>query len=209
MSGRSNRTADQRILDGIKAYVSGLAHPDLDDFRDGIMVAGDDWVPVEPQHGPASEIMVVALEHTTPETHELAALFAAERATCKWEQTYKPSDNEAVNAMLKVYGFAEIIGKWGPFVSDRTRVSMVLWGANIIYPQHRHKAEEIYLIVAGSALFTVGEGTNVWTAPKRAGDVIRIPSNSLHGFTTSDEPIAILAVWLADPEDLRTPSDFD
>jgi len=209
MTSQPDRAADQRLLDGIKAYVSGLRHPDLDDFRDDIMRAGNEWVPVEPENGPASDLMVSSLAYTTTTTHGIAALFAGERTTCKWEQTYKPSDNAALNAMLDSYGFAEVIGKWGPFVSDQSRVGMALWGPNVVYPQHRHKADEIYIIVAGSAEFSVGEGTGSWTEIRRAGDIVRISSNSLHGFTTADEPLAILAVWQAAPEDLRTSSTFN
>ena len=197
------------MLDGVLQFVASQDDPQLDDFRDGIVKWGTEWRGVEPAHGPASDIMVTTLDFTIPQTHGLAALFATERASCKWEQTYNRSDNEALNAMLEAYGFAEIIGKWGPFVSNHVRVGMVLWGPNIVYPQHRHKAEEVYLIVAGSAMFTIGQGNEAITGKKRAGDVVRIPSNSLHGFTTSDEPIAILAVWLADSEDLRAPSGFD
>lgn len=57
--------------------------------------------------------------------------------------------------MLSGYGFAEVIGERGPFVSKRVRSGIGVWGPNIDHPAHHHMAEEVYVPLAGSAEITL------------------------------------------------------
>jgi mannose-6-phosphate isomerase-like protein (cupin superfamily) len=203
----ADRVADLRVLRGVRAAVRAWPGSAVDAFRSAVDVDTNAWTPVEPETGPAARLMEQALGCTAASTYATAAAFAEDRATRKWEQTYARGRSAALDRMLDAYGFAEIIGPYGPFVSDRVRVAMALWGADIVYPRHRHAAEEMYLVCAGGARFTVGAEGAERTFDARAGDAVHIPSDTPHGFVTAGRPIAVLAIWLAAPTgDLRAPS---
>jgi mannose-6-phosphate isomerase-like protein (cupin superfamily) len=199
-----DRQADQRLLDAILAYVAGHPDPGVRPFREGIANWGRDWVGVPPAHLPASATLAETLAFATPETHDLLALFSAERGSRKWEQSYTRADNLVGDDMLTGYGFAEVIGKWGPFISDRVRAGIGVWGPRIDYPLHRHQAEEVYVVLAGSAEFRLGDAP---PAVARAGEAVHVTPQLTHGFRTLEEPLAVFYIWQAG--DLREKSTFN
>ncbi|NNE22060.1 MAG: cupin domain-containing protein [Rhizobiales bacterium] len=206
MSAEVDRAADQRLLDATLAYVA--KHPDskLDGFRDAVANWGHDWTGIAPVHLTASDLLAEALALTKPATgeQELMDHYVRERASRYWEQSYTSADKAVGDDMLTYYGYTEIVGKRGPFISERVRAGIGVFGANVNYPAHRHAAEEIYVILAGSADFRLGEGAG----PERrtAGDVINIPSMLTHGFRMTDEPLVIFYLWQGG--DLREKSSF-
>ena len=107
------------------------------------------------------------------------------------------------DAMLDGYGFAEIVGARGPFVSDRIRAGIAGWGPGIDYPRHHHQAEEAYLLLCGSAEFHLQD------APPevyRSGDVVYVSPNRWHGFRSGEEWLWMCYLWQAG--DLRQTSAF-
>jgi mannose-6-phosphate isomerase-like protein (cupin superfamily) len=68
---------------------------------------------------------------------------------------------------------------------------------------HYHRAEEIYIPLAGSAEFVLGDRGPV---TRRAGDVIYVEPEMPHGFRTSDRYLAVYYLWQAG--DLRQTSTF-
>ncbi len=154
-----------------------------------------------PRHLAASDTLAGCVGLTAPDTHDLVAAFTAERVTRKWEQSYTKSENVVGDDMLSGYGFAEVIGKHGPFVSERVRAGIGVWGPHIDYPPHRHAAEEVYVVVAGSAEFDLGE-----PVVRHAGEAVYVPSMMTHGFRTKDQPLAVFYIWQAG--DLREKSTF-
>ncbi len=198
----SIETADRRLLDAIRSFVAAHPDPKVQHFREGIAAWGDRWVETPPRHLQAADTLTHWLALTAPGTHDLTAAFAAERATRKWEQSYTSADNVVGDDMLAGYGFAEVIGKHGPFVSERVRAGIGVWPPHINYPPHRHAAEEVYVVLAGSAVFDLGE-----PVLRRAGKAVYVPSMQTHGFRTTDQPLAVLYIWQAG--DLREKSSFD
>ncbi len=197
----SIEAADRRLLDAIQRFVAGHPDPTVQRFRDGIADWGDERIEVPPRHLGASDTLAGCVGLTAPDTHDLVAAFAAERATRKWEQSYTKSDNVVGDDMLLGYGFAEVIGKHGPFVSDRVRAGIGVWGPHIDYPPHRHAAEEVYVVVAGSAEFDLGE-----PVVRHAGEAVYVPPMLTHGFRTKGQPLAVFYIWQAG--DLREKSTF-
>ena len=130
--------------------------------------------------------------------------FARHSDRLRWEQSYRKQDGLVPDAMLDAYGFVEIIGLRGPFVSGRIRAGIAIWGAHLDYPQHQHQAEEIYLLLAGSAEFSF---TGDAAQTHRAGDLVFVESNRRHGFRTGKESLVLLYLWQAG--DLRQTSSFD
>ena len=134
---------------------------------------------------------------------ELLALFDRYKDQLFWEQSYKKEDDVVPDSMLANYGFAEIIGSRGPFVSNRVRCGVGIYGPGVHYPRHWHEAEEIYLPLSGSACFTV-DGEPVERGPDQ---VLFVASNTPHGFTVNrDRAIVLFYLWQAG--ELRQTSTF-
>lgn len=201
-----DKEADRRLLDAILGFVARHPHPSVRRFRDGVARWGRDWRGVEPRHLPAADTLAAALSHTTPETHSLAALFEREKASRHWEQSYTKADGVVGEDMLSGYGFAEIIGKQGPFVSTGVRSGIGVWGPRISYPPHRHRAEEVYVLLAGSADFQLGAGEEARIERRNAGDAVHVPSLLTHGFRTAEDPLVVFYIWQTG--DLREKSTF-
>lgn len=200
--------ADQRLLSALLAFVAKHPDPVMGRFKEAVAAWGagaedGSWQAVEPAHLPAADFLGQTLSSATDETRPLLALFYDERASRKWEQSYKKIDRLVGDDMLAGYGFAEVIGKWGPFVSHRVRSGIGVWGPDIDYPLHRHQADEVYLVLAGSADFTVGEAV---LADQAAGATVHVPSLSTHGFSSGPEGVVVFYIW--QDGDLRETSRF-
>ena len=165
----NDRQADRILLEGILAFVSGHSHPDVQRFKANLANWGGDWCEVEARHLPAADLLPAALAATTDQTHGLVALFQEAASHLRWEQSYSKADGVVGDDMLAGYGFVEIIGKHGPFISTRARAGIGIWGPDIDYPLHRHKAEEVYVLLSGSARFQCGQGPG---ETKSVGDVV-------------------------------------
>lgn len=134
----------------------------------------------------------------------MLGLFSKFRQDLHWEQSYRAKDNVVGKEMLNGYGFAEIVGKWGPFISESIRAGIGIWGPEINYPIHQHQADEIYSVLDGSTRFIVGNEDPVW---KIAGESLFIPSNLPHGFSTTGQALIVLYFWKGG--DLRQISSFN
>ncbi|MFT5111923.1 MAG: mannose-6-phosphate isomerase-like protein (cupin superfamily) [Parasphingorhabdus sp.] len=120
-----------------------------------------------------------------------------------WEQTYTKADKAIGKDMLDGYGFAEIVGPAGPFVSQQIRTGVGVWAPQVNYPKHHHKAEEIYLILSGGASFGIGDEPYQYC---NAGQLIHVKSLQRHGFFTTQSPLIVLYLWRNG--DLREKSTF-
>lgn len=196
--------ADQRLLSGILKFVAEHPHPDVGRFKPAMADWGSDWRSVPARHLPAADWLNNTLEHSSEHTRPLTALFEAEKATRKWEQSYTKADGVVGADMLQGYGFAEVIGKLGPFVSSKVRSGIGVWGPGIDYPAHQHAAEEVYVVLGGRADFMLDGGPY---ESRSAGDVVHVRSMRRHGFRTTNMPLAVFYIWQAG--DLREKSSFE
>jgi mannose-6-phosphate isomerase-like protein (cupin superfamily) len=151
-----------------------------------------------------ADILERCVDDCDPLARDLLQTFARHNHRLHWEQSYRRQDGLLPDAMLDAYGFAEIIGLRGPFVSDRIRAGIAVWGPHIDYPQHRHRAEEVYVLLCGSAQFRFASDA---PETRRRGDVVFVESNQRHGFCTTDESLVVYYLWQSG--DLRQMSRFD
>lgn len=204
MAKAPDRDSDRRLLEAILGFVAAHPSPAVMPFRNAVADWGEDWSAVTPAHLPSADLLEAAVSGAIAETRALIALFARERASRKWEQSYSKADGVVGDDMLSGYGFAEVIGKRGPFLSTRVRAGIGIWGPRIDYPPHRHRAEEVYVLLSGSADFALGDAP---LETKRAGDAVLVPSMLSHGFRSRHEPLVVFYLWQAG--DLREKSTFD
>ncbi len=201
-----NETSDKALLNAITGFIAAHPDPAVARFKAGVANWGVEWRGVTPSHLAAADYLTPtrpARQNTNRPIQALLTLFADNKHRLLWEQSYKKADRQVSEAMLAGYGFAEVIGKNGPFISERVRCGIGVWGPHIIYPQHHHQAEEIYIVLAGSALFTLGAA-----AEQRhcAGDVVFVSSHLPHQFCTEDDALVVLYLWQAG--NLREKSTF-
>lgn len=180
------------ILSAILNYVDGVEDRNLDKFRSNLRDWGEKWVAVGSRRLPAAGYLTLPGIATGPRSRALISKFDNQQDALLWEQSYSKEDNVIGNDMLAGYGFVEIIGSKGPFVSDRIRCGLGVWGPEIHYPAHRHHAEEIYLVLAGSAMFKVGDQSE---QNRFENDVIHVSSMTPHGFRTGKQPLVVLYFW--------------
>jgi len=126
------------------------------------------------------------------ETAALARLVVENAGLLDWRQTYGAADFGP--AFLARYGWTEIIGQRGAFASDSIAAGFLMLGPDIEYPLHSHDAEEIYIPLAGTALWAAGD--RGWRE-RPPGDLIHHPSRVPHAMRTSAAPLLALYVWRA------------
>ena len=195
---------DLELLDAIRNFALEHEHPAIENFKPSIRDWGEDWVDVGQSYLPAADFLDDAIASATARSRELLRVFTRHRSRLRWEQSYKKADGVVPDAMLAAYGFAEIIGKQGPFISDRIRAGIGIYGPNIEYPVHRHRPEEIYVLLAGAAEYTFGNADSI---RKTAGDVVFMKSNTPHGFRTAEQALVVYYLWQGG--DLREISSFE
>jgi mannose-6-phosphate isomerase-like protein (cupin superfamily) len=183
--------------------VAASGDPDIARFGSGFAGGEQGWLDPGVNLLPAADFLDSMDARDDSVYKPVLDAFTACRYVLFWEQTYKKQDGVVNDEMLAGYGFAEIIGKTGPLVSDSIRCGIGVWGPNIEYPVHSHDAEEIYVILAGSATFTLGDNL-----PKfhTGDDVVFVSSGLRHSFTTASAALAVLYFWQGG--DLRQISSF-
>ena len=192
MTMHADRAVDRILLDAIVDFVKSHPNSDVQRFTENVVNWGGDCTDVSPVHLTASDTFESALTHSSDQTDEIMSLFARYRHSMHWEQSYSSTDSAVGQDMLSNYGYAEIIGKNGPFVSSQVRAGVAVYGPHLHYPPHRHQAEEIYAVLAGNAMCSLGDES---PALRKAGDVLYHASQMSHGLQTQDDPLAIIYLW--------------
>jgi len=110
----------------------------------------------------------------------------------EWRRSYQ---QPAVSAQfMENYGWTEWVGLKGPLPSLHLACGVLLLGPGTHYPWHRHAAEEIYLPLAGRALWR--QGDEPWQE-RLPGAVIYHRSGERHAMRTSKQPMMALYLWRA------------
>ena len=199
----ADESADRKLLDLLIDYCAVHPSDDSNRFLENLRNAGDVWQPRKSQTLAATETLGKAAGLAHPLAKPLVDGFVGQKGRLHWEQSYRKSHGLVGDDMLAGYGFVEILGKHGPFVSETVRCGIGVWGPNINYPIHQHAAEEIYVVAAGRAVFTVGDAVDI---EKHSGEAVYVESNTQHGFRTEDDPLVVFYAWQAG--DMRELSRF-
>lgn len=146
--------------------------------------------PMTPYHRPCSDAFRddTVLRSTSFGPLETAIRVAGPVA--HWRETYK--DTGIGDTFLDQFGCYCIIGENGPFTSEKIRLYMVYMPPGLYYPWHHHPAEEIYMVIAGNAVF---RRKGMPDATLREGDTSFHKSNQPHAMETTRDPILCLVAW--------------
>ncbi|MDW5313310.1 dimethylsulfonioproprionate lyase family protein [Rhizobium sp. PL01] len=111
-----------------------------------------------------------------------------------WARTYTSADFG--NHFLQNYGWVEMFGSRGHFVSDEMAGGFLVLGSGIDYPDHHHAAEEIYIPLTDGSLWSKDRGA---FTGRNAGEVIHHPSGVNHAMKTKDRLLVALYLWRGGP----------
>lgn len=99
------------------------------------------------------------------------------------------------NAVQRRLAFAELIGPNGMIVNANCRVGLFLQCARTIYPAHEHAAEELFLVLSGTALWQRNLLNSTWHSP---GSFVHHASWESHAMTSEAEPMLAVWCWIGD-----------
>ncbi|TGS17006.1 transcriptional regulator [Mesorhizobium sp. M2E.F.Ca.ET.209.01.1.1] len=124
----------------------------------------------------------------------LTRLVADHRDELRWGQTYTAADFG--QGFVDNYGWLEVFGTRGHFVNNEVAGGLLILGPNIVYSDHHHIAEEIYIPLTGGTAWRMGEGN---FHIRDAGEVIHHASNVNHAMRTGEDPLMALYLWRGGP----------
>lgn len=135
-----------------------------------------------------------AAELAPPNAKPLVRWLAGQSGNLHWGQTYSESDFGS--AFVDNYGWLEVFGTRGHFANDEAAAGLLILGPDIVYPDHHHFAEEIYIPLTGGTEWRMGEGG---FRKREAGEIVHHASNVNHAMRTGQEPLLALYIWRGGP----------
>lgn len=169
-----------------------LADPHWDHLRTALPEGPPARRDVRPRPLPVMAWLDGIEDQAAPDTRDLCAVLCRTAPHLAWDQTYGAADFSA--GFLERYGWTELLGQRGPFVSDTIACGFLLLGPGIEYPRHRHEAEEIYLVLAGTADWLKADRGFV---PRPPGALVHTPSRCWHAIRTSGQALLAFYLWSA------------
>ena len=91
--------------------------------------------------------------------------------------------------------YTQIVGPSCRIAREDFRLGLLLLPENIVYPNHQHSPDEVYIVLAGSGEWSLNRGT---FDNKTVGNIIDIPSMTIHAMRTSTTPALMLWSWTGD-----------
>ena len=162
--------------------------------------AEGEGTPPAPQRLPACDHLDAALAagRSGPEAG-LAEALSALAPFLAWTYSYpaRPGQPDLSTAVA----FSQILGPRGLRQSDGLRLGLTLIAPGTHYPPHAHPAIETYLVLAGTAVWRLGETA----AAQPPGALILHPSDMAHAMETGAEPLLAIWSWRGD---LASPSVY-
>lgn len=123
---------------------------------------------------------------------ELNQLLAACAEDLHWRQA---GFGKLPDDALQQLAVAELIGPDGMFRNQKMRIGLLIQRQGFHYPWHRHAAQEVYLVLKGTALWAVD---NADPSPRAPGSIILHASQQPHTIVTVQDPICALWGWVGD-----------
>ena len=145
---------------------------------------------LNPFHIPASDLMRNETGLLTEDYSELRDAFILASPYAHWRQTYKGTT--VGKKFLAEFGCYGLIGPESPFQSEKIRAWVVYMPKNFYYPWHHHPAEEMYLCLAGEAVFRRENYTDIRLG---SGGIIEHSANQSHSMETLEHPIMAYVIW--------------
>lgn len=99
---------------------------------------------------------------------------------------------DAISASILV---TEVLGPDGMVKHESLRFGALYQGAGHYYPEHSHRADEVYYVLGGTGLWSI---ENAPAVRRGAGSFIHHAPSVMHSIHTLEEPVLTLWVWRGD-----------
>lgn len=142
---------------------------------------------------PAAALLQTAPGRASTQSAPLLAALQALAPYLEWRHTY--TVEEVGQHFLNTFGWFELAGPTGHFITYETRITIGYWGPGLEYDRHQHLAEELYTVVSGEAHF-MSDGDPDETLS--AGGTRYHASNQPHALRTQASPLLVLVFWRGD-----------
>ena len=143
-----------------------------------------------PFHIPASDLMQNETGLLTDDYAERRDAFILASPYAHWRQTYKGTI--IGERFLNEFGCYGLIGPESPFQSEKILTWVVYMPKKFYYHWHHHPAEEMYLCLAGEAVF---RRENFSDTRLGSGGIMEHSTNQPHSMETLEHPIMAYVVW--------------
>lgn len=121
-----------------------------------------------------------------------------------WSQNPNYTEANCSRAFLDGYAYAAFSGPQGPIHVETPRGGFMLMGPNVTYPDHKHAAREVYMILAGEAEWRLDNADWFRVGP---GDLIYHDTMQPHATRSLSTPLLAFAGWVE--PGARTGISFD
>jgi mannose-6-phosphate isomerase-like protein (cupin superfamily) len=186
-------TIIDELIHGLRDYLAGFDDETLRGFAGGI-----NWSmparPLEPNTLACLAHLDRVAEIASPRARRLAGLLSQERDAFRWGQTYTAADFG--RRFMENYGWLEVFGTRGHFVNDEVAGGFLILGPDVLYPDHHHVAEEIYIPLTGGAEWRMAGQP---FQRREAGEIVHHASGVSHAMRTGSEPLLALYLWRGGP----------
>ena len=162
------------------------SHPALADF----CPFPDDVTPQDVAPHNINAARLFEADEQLDRSHPMAAAFHGASPIAQWRETYKGT--QIASDFMDRFGCYCLVGSGGAFTSAQFSSYVVYMPSHLEYPAHHHPAEELYVILAGSAEFHCAGKAPETLGP---GDVSQHASNQPHATITRDQPVLAYVVW--------------
>ncbi len=146
-----------------------------------------------PTLAPACAHLDAALALGTAATRPLIDAVAAARPYLAWKMMGREGFDDALREQL---AYVEIVGPEGAVVAPDLRVGLYIQAPGVDYPSHAHDAEELYLVLAGTARWQRGwNGSDDPFATVPPGEIRHHRAKEPHAMITGEQPLLALWTW--------------
>ncbi len=177
------------FLDAAAEAYGAAGHPLAQAAAESLRACLPPKVPPIQGRPPALEDLGAALETLVP--GRLADSLNACAARIPWSD----AAFDMPGPLAGRYAFVEIAGPAGFASSDDLRFGLYLQMRETDYPAHSHAAEELYLILSGTAKWRKADGA---FAPRAPGTLIHHRPDESHAMETAAEPLLAMWLWIGD-----------
>jgi hypothetical protein len=182
----------RRLLAGTREYLAGFEETVLETFLGRGRAMEERTLTANPL--PCLRHLDRIASMPAGQGSKIIRLLADNRDRFHWGQTYTKEDFG--REFIENYGWMELVGTRGHFVSEEIAAGFLVLGPHLHYPDHHHAAEEIYIPLTGDTAWRKGDGPY---AEHAAGSVIHHPSNVNHAMKTGPEPLLAFYLWCGGP----------
>lgn len=174
--------------------LGALDHPAAADFAVRLSGRAGEAPRGTPSQAPALRYLDTACRaaNAAPSLRPALDAIAGGRDELSWRQSCRPDAPDLYNDN---HAFVELAGPDGHVPAEDFRFGLFLLGPDVFYPSHIHEAEEIYLILSGTAQWQQDDAP---FRPEPPGSIVHNASLQPHAMQVAAEPLLMFWGWCGD-----------